>query len=222
MRQILASAIMACAAIAASADASSIMVVGNPDGSTEGLGNFTGLIEYESSLFSTVGVLTVSLTNTSATLGGGYITGFLFNIGGADTGASATLQPAAISAYPFKNCGLSGRSGVPYGTPYDAGAALGGKFLGGGNPTRGIGFGETGVFRFNVSASDAGSLTAEDFVSAGRFEDDFIVRFRGFTNGDSDKVPGLPVEIIPLPAPVAMGMAGLALVGCVSRRWRRG
>src|SRR6185436_6508453 len=132
------------------------------------------------------GTLVVSLANTTdpASLGG-YITGFAFNFHSTDPSASLNLV-----AEDFHFAELADVSCPPFGV-FDAGAALGGSWVGGGNPTRGIPVGASGTFTFDVSASDAQSLGAADFISSdpGRSAFAFVVRFRGFANGGSDKVP---------------------------------
>jgi hypothetical protein len=180
-----------------------VQISGGGSSSLEGLGSFTGSIEYSSAdAFSTTGTLIVTLTNTSSPANGGFLTGFLFNIGGGDSGASATL---ATGTHPFTNCTGNGLSGSPYGD-YEGGAALGGSFLGGGSPNPGIAVGDTGVFSFNVSASDAGTLTALDFLNGGSLNFNFLVRFKGFEDGGSDKVGAV---VVPLPPALGLGLAGL-------------
>jgi hypothetical protein len=202
--------------------ASMVSISSDGGNSTEGLGSFTGSISYAAdNAFSTSGLLTISLTNTSAAANGGYITGLLFNIGGTDPNAAAAYQPSAGDA--FSNCTGNGLSGQPFGNPFDAGAALGGSFLGGGSPLAGIGVGQTGSFSFLVSALDAGSLNASDFLNGGPFDFNFIVRFRGFEDGGSDKVPAMLTtpNVVPLPMPLALGAVGLIAAMVGSYRLRR-
>lgn len=176
-----------------------------------GLGSYTGSITYDND-----GLLTISLTNTTDPGIGGFITGFLFNING---NATATLSPSP--QHFFQNTGSE--NGAPYGT-FEAGAALGGNFLGGGNPNFGIGVGNTGTFTFNVTGSDKSSLTAQDFItqisSQGDKEAAFLVRFKGMANNGSDKVPGV---MVPLPSAAAAGLTLLGALGarCGLRRPRK-
>lgn len=181
---------------------------------TEGLGSFTGSLEYAFDPFGDLDFLSVTLTNTSDPDNGGFITGFVFNIASADDEASVTLTSGS---HPFENLTEGGLNAQPFGNPFDAGAALGGKFLGGGSPTEGIAVGDTGIFEFDVMAFDAADLTAR-YLTDGPFEFNFIVRFSAFENGDSDRVPA---TIIPLPPALALG--GLGLLGAMfgARRVRR-
>ena len=104
---------------------------------------------------------------------------------------------------------VRGGTGIP---------AIGGSFLGGGNPNPGIGVGQTGMFTFNITASDAGVLTALDFLTGGSFDFNFLVRFRGFQDGGSDKVGGI---VVPLPPALTLGLLGLACMGAARRLQRR-
>ncbi len=181
---------------------------------TEGLGSFTGTLEYAFDPSGDLDFLSVMLTNTSDPVNGGFITGFVFNIASADDEASVTL---ASGSHPFENLTDGGLNVQPFGNPFDAGAALGGKFLGGGSPTEGIAVGDTGIFEFDVMAFDAADLTTR-FLTDGPYEFNFIVRFKDFENGGSDKLPG---TIILLPPALALG--GLGLLGAMfgARRMRR-
>ncbi len=201
---ILALSLIASLGLSHTADASLINIVSNPASSTEQLGTFTGSIDYTPGI--AFGALVITLTNTSPGANGGLITGFLFNIDSVDVAASASL---INGSHPFISTGPG--SGAPFGS-YDAGAALGGDFLGGGSPNAGIAVGATGVFTFLVSASDTNALSASSFLS-GPNQFDFIVRFRGFADGGSDKVPA---SAVPAPSAVA-----LLLLGGLTKRRRR-
>ncbi len=202
---VVAAGIILSGASLASADI--INIQENPAASQNGLGLYTGTIEYNAALFGNQGTLTISLTNTSDPGNGGFLTGFLFNINSADAAATAMLDSAT---HPFD--GVTDEMGNPFGT-FDAGAALNGNFLGNGNPSAGIGVGDTGVFEFIVTASDAGSLSANSFIS-GPAQHNFIARFRGFNDEDSDTVPGMQV-----PGPGAAAL--LLLAGLTGIRRRR-
>jgi hypothetical protein len=190
------------------AHAGFISIQSDSSNSTEELGSFTGSIDYTFNSGST-GTIVISLTNTSVAANAGLITGFVFNIDSTDADATATLQTAT---HPFLD--TQGGNAAPFGADFDAGAALGGNFLGGGSPQNGIAVGETGTFTFQLVADDASSLTAEDFIN-GPYAFDFIVRFKGFANGGSDKVPAMVV-----PEPSAVVLLGLGLLGVCRRRRR--
>ncbi|MBX3389378.1 MAG: hypothetical protein KF691_07970 [Phycisphaeraceae bacterium] len=164
-------------------------------------GSYTGSLSYSAGTSE----LTIVLKNTSPALNGGFITGFVFNIMSADAGAFSTL---ITFTHPFLN--LFNESASPYGN-YKGGAALGGDWLGGGSPNAGIAVGATGTFVFKITASDAGSLTDASFLSIPNASEAFLVRFKGFVNGESDKVT--------IPAPGAFALLGLG--GLVAARRRR-
>lgn len=190
------------------AHADLINISGDMNNSTEHLGNFVGTLEY-AFVGEEQGSLTVTLTNTSHPDNGGYLTGFIFNFGvDVDDTDSAVLLSAT---YPFLDAPM--QNGAPYGNPFLGGAALGGDWSGGGNPTNGIEVGGTGEFTFDINSADAMELTAASFLS-GPFEFNFLVRFRGFENGGSDKVPVIP-------APASAGLIALGAMSMSSRR-RRG
>lgn len=191
------------AALASPAFAQTIYFQGNPALSSEGTGaTYSGEMEYDSTLQE----LSISLTNTTPAAIGGFITALAFLIDSSDPAASATLMNANPAM--FANTG-SVFTGGTFGN-YKAGAGVGGDFLGGG-PPNGIAIGDTGSFVFNVSASDAGSLTTASFLSN---PTDLLVRFRGLDDGGSDVVG----TNVPTPAAaITLALAG-GLVGGARRR----
>jgi MYXO-CTERM domain-containing protein len=169
--------------------------------STEGLGAFTGSFNYVASN-ATQGTLTITLTNTSVLANGGFLTAFVFNSVNSVTGLTLSSGPANFSLG-------SNVSAAPFGT-YRHGVSTGGGFLGGGNPSRGLAVGATGTFVFAVTASTALALTENSFLD-GSNDYPFVVRFRGFENGGSDKVP------TPTPGSLALGL----IAGLTAARRRR-
>jgi len=66
--------------------------------------------------------------------------------------------------------------------------------------------GASGVFTFAITSAGAAGLSAKSFIGG---PTDFLVRFRGFEDGGSDKTPG---QIIPAPRAIALlAFAGLAV-----------
>ncbi len=179
-----------------SASADTLQIFADTANSTQGIGDFTGSLTYDF-IVGDMGVLTVDLTNTSEPGNGGWLTGFIFNIGSSDPDVAA---PYTGGTYPFEDA--PGQNGAPYGNPFLAGAALGGNWLGDGFPADGIAVGDSGSFSFDVFANDAGSLSASSFLE-GPYKFNFLVRFRGFLDGNSDKVPAVP-------APGALALLGIA------------
>ena len=125
--------ITGCALLAmvGTAQGAMVNIMGDTNTSIENTGaSFTGTLNY-SFVSGTSGTLVVTLNNTSASSVGGYLTGFVFNIASADSGASATLSSATNTN--FLDTGTESAS--PFGT-FDAGAALGANWTGGGSPQR--------------------------------------------------------------------------------------
>lgn len=161
---------------------------------------FTGSLDY-TPLTSTTGQLTVILTNTSDTALNARLTAFVFNAGSAVSPASLLLSAVGASM-----SNISGGSAQPFGSSFVGGAGTGGQFEGGGPASNGIAPGNTGTFTFRITSTSAPSLTAADFLS-GPYAQDFVVRFRGLSDGSSSKIPATLV-----PAP---GVGALALMGGV-------
>ncbi len=230
MHQRFTSALCALVVLfAASAARAATVFVG--DGSV-GTGNtgvsYTGTLDFN----SVSGVLTITLTNTTDPASiGGYLTGFVFNVAGAFGPGTAVLASASNSSFLDVTVGskpkdppFSREDASPFGS-FEAGAAVGANFTGGGNPTVGIPVGGSATFTFNVTGSGVGALTDLSFLSEngihppGSSDAFFVARFKGLANGDSDKV--VPGTLIPLPASVWGGLALLAVLGGCKLRARR-
>ena len=178
--------------VSSPATADTIEIFVDTGNSTDGLGDFTGFLTYEF-VTGDLGVLTVELTNTSEPSNDGWITGFIFNFGTTDPDAYVQFEKGT---HPFLDA--PGQNGNPFGSIYMAGAALGGNWIDGGVPEDGIAVGDTGVFDFEVIAKDAAALTASSFLD-GPYQFNFIVRFRGFLDGNSDMAPAVPTPGAPCP-----------------------
>jgi MYXO-CTERM domain-containing protein len=203
---------IAAAVAAASAGAAVVPITSNSPLSTEGLGAFTGTLDYVF-LGGTTGQLDVTLTNTTPVAIGGYLTAFMFRPPpelGTFVSALTASTFAGMTNIP------AGTSGSPFPGPWIGGAGTGGSWLSGGAPGGGIGIGQTGSFSFTITGANASMLSSDSFVSGSAVSDPyaFVVRFRGMAEGGSDKVPANQ-----LPAPGAIALLGLT--GAVSRRRRR-
>jgi hypothetical protein len=167
------------------------------------LGQFKGTLSYTlntttDAAGNPIPDLYLTLTNTSPVASGGYLTGVLFNVADPENAA-------------------------PFGD-YEAGAALtkfkkttDGVFLGPGNPTRGVGVGQTITLAFDVTAPNPAalsSLTARSFLSeppaGGTGGPPLTARFMGFNDGGSDKTTSLFILTPDLAAPVPLPLAATA------------
>jgi hypothetical protein len=208
------SATMAClaaACIGAAAQAAIVPITSNSSLSTENLGKFIGTLNY-TFLGGTTGNLNVSLTNTTPSATGGYITAFMFRPPpelGAFTSVLTASDIASMSNIP------AGASGAPFPGSWLGGAGTGGSWLAGGSPTGAVAIGQTGNWSFTITGANASQLTSDSFVSGDKVSDPyaFIVRFRGMNNDGSDKVPANQ-----LPSPGAVALLGIS--GFLSRRRR--
>lgn len=191
-------------ALAVACAASASVEFGGSNG-VEGWGAFTGTMDWVyDGEGSGSGSLSITLSNDSPLANGGYLTGFAFNASPA--GLAMTLG-SGLGNWQ----GMSGVHASPY-PEFDFGAAINGNWLGGGQPTVwGIAAGDSANFVLDFTGDDTllSSLSAASFFD-GSNGIAFAARFRGFANGESDKVPG---ELIVTPVPMPLALAGLGIVG---------
>ncbi len=160
-------------------------------------GSFQGTVTYRFHPEDNDATLEVVLTNTSSLANGGYITGFVFNNPGGRIGT------VTFSGANFELLGAphfdSDVNAMPMGY-FDIGAALRRNWQDGGDPRKGIGVGVTRTYVFTLGGERLDELDEMGFknelsVGGAHF---FVARFRGFENGESDKVPAgdpLPVTL---------------------------
>lgn len=203
--------ITAAAILVPIATASLIDINSDPAGSTEGIADFSGSLQYTPDAMSNQGLLTITLNNTSAAENSGYLTAFAFDLNNFASGTDISL---VSSSHPFS--GLTNAKAQPFGT-YAAGASTGKNWHGGGKPHSGIAAGDTGVFEFLIASENAGLLSTHDFLNSDNSAG-FVARFRGFADGGSDMVPAI-VTAAAVPGPAAIGL--LLIAGLAGPRRRR-
>lgn len=189
------------------AQAAIISIESNTSNSTEGLGFYTGTLEY----LPATGKLKISLTNTTPLATGGRLVALAFNNPGGITGASFTtdtLFDNLLGGPTFSG----GVSVSPFGD-WDIGASITSSWLGGGSPNDGIPVGGTGNFEFTFTGAGLNLLTTQSFVDALDHDEFFLVRFRGIPVGaGSDKVPA---QVVPeLPANLLL-LSVCGIIGCL-------
>ena len=202
---------------------------GTGETSTSGLGKFGGFFKYTHISGQKTASLELSITNLLATGEGGKITAIALNLAGTpNVGLGGFTTTSGHSSFGlFANPSQTS----PWGA-FEYSVALGSNFNGSGSPNPGVVRGATGVFKINVLgvATVLESLSASSFLSqttSGPTSTStaMLVRFKGFDDGGSDKVSGIPVEVslgslpsIPLPS---AGLAtGVMLGGMLARRRR--
>lgn len=217
-----------------SSASASIKIVTDFARSESGLGSFEALFSL-TSINAGESLLTIQIENISPPLNGGYITGLAFNNpGNAITSVSLDAAPSdfeLMGASSFNNS----ISASPFGS-LDIGSGLSERnFNGSGNPTKGIGVGEIGTFNFRLFGTNLAGLTEQSFIdslSEGAGNPDksvfFLVRFRGFEDGGSDKSVGKvhpdddinANSVVPEPASV-LAWLGLGFAGAFAMRLNR-
>lgn len=211
--------------------ASALLIAFSPAGAvpieaTGALGALEGDLTYNATS-ATAATLTLSVSNTSPAANGGFLTAFVFN-NPSDliTGATLTSAPANFTLLSSPN----NINGAPNGqfdfvVTTNPNPNVNNAFEGGGNPNRGIAVGSTGTFVLSFTGTALDTLDEADFLSAlsqGTGSGDgfqaFSFRFRGFEDGGSDKVTPPDDSTITAPAPAALGLFGLGLIGVALRR----
>lgn len=199
-KQLVAVAVVATASMVTALDAGIIDIVSDNQNSSNGpansYGGFVGTLEYDW-VDGGESLLTITLENTSQF--DGRLVALAFNDDVANDWAfDGSISNGLSNAWQ----GLAGPiSTSPFGDR-DFGASVTDSWLGGGSPNAGLAAGETGTWVFrSANASDRSAL---DFFT----QADLVVRFRGFSNDASDKLPSTTVP--GLSAMPLLGMVGLA------------
>jgi hypothetical protein len=142
---------------------------------------------------------TIVLTNTSPSANGGFITADVFNLPGT---LSATLASTTNSSFTL----LAGDIKVVPVTPVrefllttDPSPNANNSFEGGASPNGGIAAGSSATFLLNITG---GTLT-DTLANESSIFTSQVIRFRGFSDGGSDKDLTILVTAGPTPVPEA-------------------
>lgn len=213
VREALVLAFISCAAWPVQGALVSIQSDGG--NSTEGLGTFTGSMNY-SFADANNAQIEIKLKNTSPVDNGGFITAFAFNLPSGITGVSlstATNLDNILGGPSYS----SSVAAPPFGD-FDVGASLTSNWLGGGGPNGGIGVGVTGSWTFTFTGTGLNLLTTGSFIAATTDGEFLLVRYRGFDDGGSDKVP---TDVVPEASSFVLMGLGVLTAGAVARRRRK-
>jgi hypothetical protein len=154
-------------------------------------------------------VLTITLTNTSPALNGGFITAAAFNFTAGTTVNTFGTTNANFALFGPSPTGWTG-SVSPDGTRTHLISATGNDYNGGGSPNGGTGVGASVTFTLTLAALN-GNTEQSIF-------DSMLIRTRGFEDGGSDKDP---LTRTPVPEPATMLLLGSGLAGVAAKIRRR-
>ena len=130
---------------------------------------------------STGSSVSMQKKNTCAVSVGGYLTGIGFRL-------PSGVSVSSVSGMPGWELDLTPNV-APF-EPVTAAYAVRGNFQGGGNPSLGIAPGEAKVFTLSLTQSITDQMLKTALLGSGGFDNGLVVRFRGLSNGGSNKVGG--------------------------------
>jgi hypothetical protein len=134
--------------------ADTITIAGNMAASLNGVGNFQGTLSYQDSDAGHA-TLTVTLTNTTSSSYGGYLTAFALNNPKHD------ISGITLTGKGNGNFDLIGSASGTISTifhSFDFGASTSTTWTGSDNPTAGLGVGQQGTFVFALTGNSLDQL----------------------------------------------------------------
>lgn len=157
--------------------------------------------------------LTITLTNTSSAVNGGFVTAEAFNLAGNVQITGFTTTDTDFSLFLAVSSPGGAFNVQPFGQREFLISAQGATFEGGGKP-KGLAPGETVTFTLTL---DSATGITESAVLASE-----VLRFRGFTDGSTDGGSDKDqVTRVPEPSSTVLLLISLSFVGLLASGWRR-
>ena len=153
------------------------------DSSLHNLAQFQGTAVYDSS----TGKLSITVENTTAASKGGYLTAIALSASGP-TAKFEDASPTIAANAKFDD--LRNKKSIVNANPYgkfDAGAGIASKWNSNKGASHCVAAGSGTTFVFDVTAANASSLDAMDFLSASKSGEEVVASFRKLSHHHNDR-----------------------------------